>query len=316
MVKSPWIPNLLGVSIVIVGTILILFIPETLHLHARSAISDPAMPDSDSEQSVELDDSTLFNAVKSQLCDAFRRLRGSFSVLHSLPVLLLMIAFVLPQFNRQSVGLCVRYVSNRFSWTLGNAGYLLSLRALINIIVFFAILPGLSYFFVSRMHFSSRKKDIVLAKLSIVILITGAIIIASSPTVGLTIIGLMIWTLGTGFSSLTRALITTLVDQQHVGRLCAAISIVETSSTLVAGPTLAFFYTMGLRWEGPWVGLPFFLLSAISVIAAVALWGFGFVIEKEGEKKGFFCDDEQENVQSDALLLEPDNAEFGVINVV
>ncbi len=71
--------------------------------------------------------------------------------------------------------------------------------------------------------------------------------IAGSPNIELTVFGFMVWTLGTGFTSLTRSIITTLVDQQHIGRLYAAIAVVETIGALAAGPILQTLYTWGLK---------------------------------------------------------------------
>lgn len=107
-----------------------------------------------------------------------------------------------------------------------------------------------------------------------------------APTVGVGICAMIVWTLGAGFSSLTRSLITTLVDQQHVGRLYAAISIVETTGMLVAGPIMAGLYALGLKWGGVWQGMPFLCLAVIAVVAGVAVWSFGWMTRGKGVVEG------------------------------
>jgi hypothetical protein len=302
MVKSPWIPILLGAAVLVFGTILINFIPETLNLRANS---EAPTPESRSEISIKLGDSILTPSIKSQLHDSWKSLAESVTILNSIPVILLLATFVVAPFSGISSDLSVRFVSNRFAWSLSHAGYLLALRALMNIIVMLGLIPGLSSYFMKRLRLSSKDKDLLLAKISIVVLAMGAFIIAASPTIGLTIIGLMVWTLGTGFVSLTRSLITTLVDEQHVGRLYAAVSIVETVGALIAGPLLAASYNLGLRWKGAWVGLPYFLLSLVSFIAAVEIWIFGCTTRKS-RKNGMLYGDEDGDAQCDTLLMETD----------
>ena len=128
--------------------------------------------------------------------------------------------------------------------------------------------------------------------------------------------GLIVWTLGTGFGALTRALITTLVDKEHVGRLYAAIAVVESSSALAAGPTLAALYSLGLKLKGPWVGLPFFCLAVITFVSGLGVWCFGFLKKKQDIEEMPYGDEERETVVGNTVLLEPDSFESGTINVV
>lgn len=316
MDKSPWIPLILGIVTILLGTSLVVFIPETLHLRVRANTSSTLTPDSASDRSAastKTDNSNFFTAMKSQAADGLNQLWGAMAVLHSPPILLLLLAFIAQPFGSQSVTLCVRYVSKRFDWTLSKAGFLLSLRAFINILLLLIIIPIFSHVLVKRLHLSSKAKDLILARVSVIILIIGALLIAASPTIGLTIIGLIVWTLGTGYVALTRSVITTLVDQQHVARLYAAIAIVETAGALAAGPTLAALYTWGLKWKGPWIGLPFYCLAIITFISGIGVWTFSCL---EGRKGGIALGDEDDRIGeeereilvSEAVGLE---AEFG-----
>ncbi|KAH6722247.1 major facilitator superfamily domain-containing protein [Leptodontidium sp. 2 PMI_412] len=284
MAKSPWLPFLMGPFIILFGTAMILFVPETLHLRPQSTASAELTADSSSEQIVsnaKIDDSTFFTAVKSQAVNTLKELWSSMAVLHSLPILLLLLAFVSPPFGLISINLLLRYISRRFNWKLSEAGFLLSLRAFVNIILLLIIIPVFSHILVKYFHLSSRAKDLLLARVSVIILVAGALFIAASPTIGLTILGIIVWTLGTGFVALTRSVITTLVDQQHIGRLYAAVSVVETTSSLIAGPLLGALYTWGLKWKGPWIGLPFYCLAGITFISSIGVFTFSYFEEKK-----------------------------------
>ena len=316
MAKSPWIPLIVGISAFVFGPALFIFIPETLHMHPRSSESATLTPDATSERSVEInhaDKPGFFASITAQATKGLKEVYSSLSVLHSLPILLLLLTFVIQPFTRQSVDLSVRYVSNRFHWKLRQAGFLLSLRAFINFVLLLALLPGLSSYLMGHLHFSSTEKDLLLARFSVIVLVIGALLIAISPTVILTILGMVVFTLGMGTVALSRALVTSLVDQEHVGRLYAAIGLVETCGGLAAGPTLAALYTLGLKLQGPWVGLPFFALSMICFVGAIGIWSFGCLTRKH---LGDRMSSDEEDVDENTLLVVPDSAEGGAINVV
>ncbi|KAE9378165.1 MFS general substrate transporter [Stipitochalara longipes BDJ] len=313
MAKSPWIPLLIGQVLIGLGPALFISVPETLHMRPRGNESGTLTPDDVSEQSVsinEADKPGFLSAAISQAMNSLKEVYGSLSVLHSLPILLLLLAFLIQPFSRQSVDLSLRYVSNRFHWDLKNVGFLLSLRALVNFLLLLALLPSLSYYLIKRLHFSSKEKDLALARLSVVFLVIGALLIGLSPTIVGTIIGHVVFTLGTGTNALTRSLITSLVDQEHVGRLYAAIGVVEVCGSLVASPTLAALYTLGLRLQGPWVGLPFLVLALICFVGAIGIWTFGCLSRDQLPRR------EEEEDDANTLVVIPDSVEGGVINVV
>jgi MFS family permease len=319
MARSLWLPLLLGFGILALGAFsFALIIPETLHLRRQVTGSPMLTADLASDRSTSRNGRkhvkpSFFTAIKTKASESLKKLHGATSVLHSLPILLLLASFVVAPFSKHALGLSIRYVSNRFHWTLRKTAFLLSLRAGINIVLLLVILPSISYLLISKLHYTSKTKDLFLARFSIIFLTIGSLLIASSPTTSLTILGLSVWTLGTGFSSLTRSLITTLVDQQHVGRLYAVIAVVETVGGLIAGPTLAALYALGLKWKGGWVGLPYFLLAGISLIGALGVWSFGCVgrREKRGDPEGE--GEYRDDVDDDRILLGPDPADGDMI---
>jgi hypothetical protein len=317
MAKSPWIPLIMGLSGFLIGPCLLIFVPETLHLRPRQTESATLTPDTASERSVstsdEIDQQSFFTTITKQASNSLKEAYGSLSVLHSLPILLLLIPFPMQPLIAQSVALSIRYVSNRFHWKLRQASFLLSLRAFINFALLLALLPGLSWFFIKRLHFSPTEKDLFLVRFSVIVLVLGALLIGISPTVVGTIIGMIIFTLGTGTGALTRSLITSLVDQEHVGRLYAAIGLVETCGGLAAGPMLAGLYTLGLQLQGPWVGLPFLAVAVICSVGAVGIWAFGCLNRKLPRERVPSGEEEEDGT---VLLILPDLAEGGAINVV
>jgi len=286
MVRTPWIPLVLGLVLLAMGIIPTLFIPETVR--SAPAIAE-VFTENTSEGSFSLRKrASFFISLKSNIVDVIRRLYESSSVLHSLPILLLLIPFIIEPYiltNYELSNLSLRYISKRFEWKLSETGFLLSVRAFINIILFAVILPAISHLLTDKLHFSAKQKDLYIAQVSAILLVVGALLM-SGPTIGSSISGLVVMTLGSGCTSVVRALITTLVDREHVARLYAAVSIVETSSSLLANPILATFYAIGLKWKGVWIGLPFFIVSIICFAGGSGLWSFG-LLKTEQEEASF-----------------------------
>ncbi|KAJ8067506.1 hypothetical protein OCU04_004849 [Sclerotinia nivalis] len=294
MVHSPWISICCGLSVLTSGLCLIAFIPETLHLHASQ--TSTVVPDTSSSSQYLSDSSSDFNEPLKRKPTLTRRLTDFYTTsrpLLTIPVLLLLLPSITRVIGQQSIDLCIRYISTRFSIPLSHASLILSLRALINILLLLLLIPSLSSLLITKFSFSTTHKDLLLARISSLFLILGALTIAISTSLHLTIIGLIIYTLGTGFVSLVRSLITGLVQKKHVARIFALIAVVETSSALVAGPAVAGMYELGLVWRGSWegwLGLPFVGLAGVCGVGSLGVWcvrGLG-----EGSKEGLEEDED------------------------
>ncbi|PQE05738.1 Major facilitator superfamily domain general substrate transporter protein [Rutstroemia sp. NJR-2017a BVV2] len=272
MAISPWIPLCCGLAVLALGLCLIAFIPETLHLRASTNVT----LDCEASTGGSSDDSDSITKLKPtlhrRLSDSITNIYVSTTPFHTLPILLLLLPFITRVVGSQSIDLCIRYISARFEVPLSHASLILSLRALINILLLLFFIPLLSTLLISKFHFTSQGKDLYLARTSSLFLIAGALLLATSPSLPLTLVGLVTYTLGTGFVSLVRSLITSLVDAEHVARLYAIIAVVETSSALLAGPMVAGLYEMGLEWKGAWLGLPFWGLAGVLTIGAGGTW--------------------------------------------
>jgi MFS family permease len=308
MAKSPWIPLTLGLGILVLGTALIIFIPETTHLRSSEAeelILDPSSDQTGSSKKIK---SGFVAVTVTQISDGFKRIHDASTVLHSLPILMLIFSFVTAPVVNQSMDLALRYISKRFSWELRQTGLLVSLRALVNILVLLLIIPSLSSYMTERLHYSSQARDLSLARCSAVMLFVGALTFAASPTIVLTILGMVICTLGGGFVFLTRSLITTLVDKEHVARLYAAIAIVEIVSSIAAGPSIAALFAVGLKLKGPWLALPFYALALVCFVSGIGVWCFRLPTQK---REDIPCGDGDHQTLSGSDVFLPKNTAEG-----
>ncbi|PQE32712.1 major facilitator superfamily transporter protein [Rutstroemia sp. NJR-2017a WRK4] len=284
MAKSPWIPLILGTCVLTIGSLLILFIPETLNVppQTTTASQPNSSPSSHGFPSSSKRQGSLLIRMRDQFSTSLRNLISSFSILDSVPLILLLGTSIIQPFTIQSVDISLRYVSNRFHFSLRYSSFLWSLRAAVQIILYLIMIPSLSYIMTNQLHVPSSKKDLYLAQASILILTIGSVLIAASPTLPLAVLGMTVFTLGTGYLPLARSLMTRLVDQRHTGRLYAAVAFVETIGKLIAGPGLAQLYIVGLRLKGAWAGLPFFGLGVICGVSGVAVWSAAWVMSRRG----------------------------------
>ncbi|CAG8949801.1 hypothetical protein HYFRA_00004125, partial [Hymenoscyphus fraxineus] len=282
MAVSPMLPLFVGLATMICGASFTFFMPETLHLRLSATTGQltkslpPEQSDVHRKPKPKFRQSTSYMSLKSNITGFLDRTYEAIKVISSVRMQVLLFTFIALPFCYQSVGLSIRYVSNRFSWKLRETMLLLSLRALVNIIILLAFVPLISKLLTKQFGFTSQGKDLLLARFSIIMFIIGSLIIATSPTIGLTIAGMIIWTVGTGFDSFIRSLITALVDKEHIARLYSIITVVETLGALVAGPSLNYSYSVGLEKGDGWSGLPFYILALVCLFASFGVWSYGW----------------------------------------
>ncbi|KAK0625822.1 major facilitator superfamily domain-containing protein [Immersiella caudata] len=265
---SPWVPLLLTAAIALLGLGIIAFIPETL---APPKADDD---EQDSEEPPVNTNGSISSTISNHIRSSLSRLAKSASMLKTWSLILILSTFMIQDIELVATSqFFVQYVSKRFDWSLAEAGYLLSIRGTINIILLLVILPGLSRLLVSSttpLQLSPARRDLVLAQVSAIFLAVGAFLLAG-PSVSLVIAGLALNTLGSGLSSLCRSLATTYVDAQHTTSLYSLISIADVIGSLYAGPSLAWLFHTGMRLGGLWLGLPYVGLASLLALAAMAL---------------------------------------------
>lgn len=295
-VVSPWVPFLSAIALVPLGVSTFIFIPETLRKKDNDDNDDDVLQDSPSAMS----------SVISHFWHTLTQLSESFSMLKSPSLTIILFSFVVQMslfFGKSTF--FIQYFSKRFRWTLAKTGYLLSYRGIISVAVLVVILPGISKLLLSpnyRFRFSVAKKDLVLAQFSAVLSILGYFCIGG-PTVPIVFFGIIVATLGDGLSPLCRSLLTAYIDPQHTSRIYVLVGIVEAFGSMYAGPALAAFFTVGMRWKGLWLGLPYFWLAFQCSLVALGLCFVnlrsaivGKSTQDEEGREGLGCREEDEAV--------------------
>jgi MFS family permease len=266
MESGNWLPLLLSLAIQIVGVIVALFIPETLHLRDL-----PEPKDSDNEV-FELQPTTSDFSVRAQLRNfqaAVRFLKSDWTLA------MVVFTFLANRLGRQCISLLVRYASKRYSWEIKNASYLLSFRAATNLVAVTILIPLVNFVLLRKLRFPAHWADLWIARGSIVLTTIAFFVMGVAAHPSLLIIGLLLYNMGTGYNAAMRSVSIHVVGGQSspdIGKLMSTIAMAESIGAMVAGPLLNELLQLGIGFGGAWLGLPF--LSSVIVFAfmTVVTW--------------------------------------------
>ncbi|KZF23301.1 MFS general substrate transporter [Xylona heveae TC161] len=272
---SPWVPALFGFFAVPIGVSVLAFVPETFA---------PSKLDPTREEEHAGSGEAQPNAFKSHLTQSLRLLKVSFMMLHSPSLVLVLATFLtcMPE-SLATSQLFTQYVSKRFDWPLSKAGYLLTIRGIVQMGVLLVALPLLSKLLLQWQH--PAGKDLTLARVSATFAASGSLYIAASQ-IGLVISGITLHTFGAGLAPLCRSLATSYLAPQDTSKLNTLIGIIETTGSLFAGPALAWLFSMGMKLKGAWLGLPYFALAALFVLCLLVLFGVS-APQRDGAEDGY-----------------------------
>lgn len=304
MTYSVWIPILVSPAIMTVGGILICLIPETMDTkhttfnNARRKVTPnfPRGPTFTARVHKHTPEAITTPSRWARLRDSLRstaRLLRSRDILALIPSASLTIPVA-----TVTMGITLRYIPIRFGWTLEQTGMVLGVRTGLNILVLLIFLPLIGTSLLSRQD--DRDRDMVLARISALLLVAGQLVFACAPDVATACAGLAVLTLGTGLPSLCRAVLTRLVDTGKVGRLFGVLAVFEMAGFLCCGVGLGAVFQAGLarglgsgdadgdgaaggspppRGREGWLALVFYVAAVIYVVCASLLWlvrkGFG-----------------------------------------
>ncbi len=254
---GPWIPILLVFAIIPFVFVLLFFIPETLPVKLREA-TDTDEPSSLAER--------MRNATKE--------LTVTLSLLRNPSLTLSLVPFTIQHaLFAAYTSTMSQHISKYFGWTLAQVNFLLTPLNILQLCVIL-ITPMVSTLLTKpsgRFRMSVFSKDVLLIKVSLVLLIIGALIEGFSKNIVLFIIGLAVGSFASSHGALCRAVTTAYVDPQHTSRLYGLISMLETGGAFIGGPVLAWCFNIGLSRRGLWTGLPWFYVAGLVSVAFSSL---------------------------------------------
>lgn len=257
MDKGDWLPLMLALALEMVGVVVALFLPETLHLR------DLPEPKDNESFNIELQPVNRDFSIRSQL----RNFQDAALFLwNDWTLALVVLTFLVNRLGRQSISLLVRYASKRYIWEIKKAAYLLSFRAATNLVAVSVILPLVNYVLLKKLHFPAHKADMLIACGSITITTASFFVMGVAAYPALLIIGLLIYNMGSGYNAAMRSISIHVVGGQsspNIGKLMSTIAMAESFGAMIGGPLLNELFQLGIGLGGGWLGLPF-LGSAVA----------------------------------------------------
>jgi hypothetical protein len=259
MDSGNWLPLMLSLAIQIVGVIVALFIPETLHLR------DLPEPKDNDDEVFELQPTTSDFSLRAQLRnfqDAVHFLRSDWTLA------LVVFTFLANRLGRQCISLLVRYASKRYSWEIKDAAYLLSFRAATNLVAVTILIPLVNFLLLKKLRFPAHWADLWIARGSIGLTTIAFFVMGIAAHPSLLIVGLLVYNMGTGYTAAMRSVSIHVAGGQSspdIGKLMSTIAMAESLGAMVAGPLLNELFQLGIGLGGVWLGLPF--LASVVVFA-------------------------------------------------
>ncbi|EFQ99582.1 hypothetical protein MGYG_02594 [Nannizzia gypsea CBS 118893] len=182
-------------------------------------------------------------------------------------ILVVATSFLVTSLGRNMLEFLIQYTSKRFGWTLAEANYLISFRAAVNLVLFLVILPVLTRFLTNR-GMQPTQMDLWIARVSSIFSIIGSLMMGLSPSPGLLILSLLLFTFSFGFHPAIKSYAASLVSPNDVATLYASFAVISIIGELAASPLIAATFSMGLNIGGMAIGLPFFV-AAVLFLACV-----------------------------------------------
>ncbi|KAL4885709.1 major facilitator superfamily domain-containing protein [Aspergillus karnatakaensis] len=213
---DPWIPLLVGCGIILIGLAAAWGLPDTISM-------DKGHESSTDDNQVENDNESTISACSAKgalLCEKFSSLVNPYLFIFTTARLLsFLFSLTLYRVALGSSLFLTQYISTRFNLLLATAQFISSLHSLATIPVFAFLLPYLTNRTLALLPPS--KRDLCMARYSILCLSLGCIGIGLSPVPSLVVLSLCIHALGAEFPLAARSLVTALSVGSVVGSAVA-----------------------------------------------------------------------------------------------
>ena len=140
-----------------------------------------------------------------------------------------------------------------------------------NAVILLVFLPLGSAFLTRRYNLTVLRRDLLLARVSIVFVVMGSLLAAFAGTPELFITSLVISCGGAGFGPLMRALLNALVEPHTIAVLNTTLSTLESMMMFLSSPALGWLLGKGMELGGLWSGMVFLCATGCTALSMVAL---------------------------------------------
>lgn len=283
MSQSLWLPFWIGITLLLAAIPTIYLLPETKsHPSKYSPEPDPAAPEADpllgQRPSSPIRCSNAFEVNK----------RPSNRIIQTVMTLirliigrrnfqLLLASFLLTALASSDTKLLVQYISKRYKWTFAQAGYLLSAKALVNIVLLTVFVPRIIRASIASksIHGSEIRLNFLGAEISILISILGVLCVAMSFKIWMLLTALIIYALGSALPVFTMSLVKSpliaLQDAHTNTQDFSIVMLTKTLGSLLGAPLMTVTWVQGINSGGVGLGLPYFISASLYLVAAIVI---------------------------------------------
>jgi hypothetical protein len=85
-----------------------------------------------------------------------------------------------------------------------------------------------------------------------------------------------VFTLGWAYDKSAMLFLTSRVEKDKVGILYSIIAVIMTIGGIIGGPIFGWSFSLGLKFSGSYLGLPFFIAASIYGLSALGILFFVF----------------------------------------
>ncbi|KIW01116.1 uncharacterized protein PV09_07404 [Verruconis gallopava] len=263
MKVSPWLPMLLGLALLLLAVPQALILPETKDYLTEAV---PTTSGSVSETSSTCCSSSLasWSQIKRAGEDVVAFLAADTRLLLLVPAFLMHMLVM----NKD---ITLQYISTRYSLTLADATFILTLRSGLVLSLMLVLYPALSHFLRIRLGMHSQRIDLLMARCCVVSAGFGFFMIAFAYSLPMLLSSMVVNTLGSGLHLYLRSVATSLVELHQMARLMTFMSWIDTIGLMIASPFIAWLFERGIEVGGLLTGLPFLFCSAMYTIIAILI---------------------------------------------
>ncbi|KAF2501344.1 hypothetical protein BU16DRAFT_599240 [Lophium mytilinum] len=283
MSQSLWLPFWVAIALLLLASITIYFLPEKTQIPVKPLLVVDA---NDAETGPLLGDrptgpdnfSSAFDTPKSFLT----------RILHTLKTLarlvvgrrnfqIILASYFLTNLASSDTRLLVQYISARYEWRFAEAGYLLSAKAAINILLLTIVVPRVirTSMASKTIHGSENRLNFLGVKCSILVSILGVLCIAMSFKIWMLLASLMIYAVGSANSvflySLVKSPLIALQDETTHAQDFSLVMLTKSLGALVGAPLMTVLWVQAIKIGGAGLGLPYFVSASLYLFAAIVI---------------------------------------------
>lgn len=272
MERSVWLAYGISIGLAFCSLLLVMTMPETPKASATpssftddtSAEEETPLLSTEEEGHVAVDAENKTNVSMWQLfVDEVKSIVRLLVGRRNFQVLLM--AVMLAACASSSSGIMTQYISKRYNWKLGQVGYILSVKAVVNLLLISLAVPWLLRLLVRRLGKSAIWANVVLAISSLVVSTTGCAFVGLAPSIGFALPALAFYALGSATPVFAFTLIKTPavtgLEEQTSARAYTLVGMAKTIGGLVGAPVMPAAWVKAISLKGVGYGLPFYVGS-------------------------------------------------------